>query len=423
MKMIRRFLPIILLTFVNVIGFTLLIPVLTDVSKLYVSEQYSGIVYGGLLSVYAFCQFLGAPILGSISDKYGRKPILFVSQLGTTLSWVVFGAAYFVSPDTEVFGISLALIVIALARIIDGITGGNISVANAWISDVTTRKEKAEAFGLLGAVFGLGLLIGPVLGGLSSATDIGFLGTAITAFIISAITLAFINFYLPESLPEEQRDKELEIRFWSEVNIWKKFTEFKTNASVRDLLTIRLFFALVFASYTTLIALLLSDNYGLDSTGVGLFIGAIGLFAIFNQAVLVRFFVKKFGNVWTLYFSLIVMFFGLVVLPFLPTSFTFAGQNLALLIFLINAYVMNLGIALGQPTFKALLANNVADSKQGKINGLDESLLSLGNGVTPLMAGTLYSFMGSFVFIAYAVLLAVPVSIVYLLSGGIEDPD
>ena len=137
----RKLFPILLLTFVNVIGFSLLIPVLPEVLIFFTGES-SGWLYGLLLSAYALSQFVAAPILGSLSDRYGRRSILLLSQMGTLLSWVIFGLAYFIPENWGVGGMSVALLVIMFSRITDGLTGGNVSVAQAWVSDRTTAKEK-----------------------------------------------------------------------------------------------------------------------------------------------------------------------------------------------------------------------------------------------------------------------------------------
>ena len=146
MSSVKKLMPVLILTFVNVIGFSILIPVLPEVLKYFTGES-SGLFYGLLLSSYALSQFLGAPILGSLSDKYGRRPILLLSQGGTILSWIIFASAYFIPKDMLVGSVSLPLVVIAISRILDGLTGGNVSVAQAWVSDKTTREEKTKAFG------------------------------------------------------------------------------------------------------------------------------------------------------------------------------------------------------------------------------------------------------------------------------------
>src|SRR3989344_7690195 len=144
----KRLVPIAFLTFVNVIGFSIQIPVLP-----FIVDRYGGgpIMYGILLSSYSMFQFLGAPLLGSLSDKYGRRPILLISQTGTLISWVIFAFAYFVPSSIHVATIPLPLAIIMLSRVVDGITGGNISVANAYVSDLTGPEEKTRIFGLLGA--------------------------------------------------------------------------------------------------------------------------------------------------------------------------------------------------------------------------------------------------------------------------------
>jgi MFS transporter, DHA1 family, tetracycline resistance protein len=413
--MFKKFLPIILLTFVNIIGFTLLIPILPEVIKTYIDESYSGLLFGVLISSYALSQFFAAPIMGSLSDKYGRKPLLFISQLGTTLSWVIFGIAYFIPAETNLMGISLPLAIIAFSRVIDGLTGGNISVANAWASDMTDEHDKTKAFGILGATFGVGFLIGPVIGGLTYSLGYGYLTTVIVAFLISLITLLLVYFGLPESLKEENRDRELKLKFWKEINILHKISEFRDNRFISNLLLIRVFFALVFSSYTTIIILILEQDYNLKASSLGIILSLIGLFSIFNQAFIAPKLSKKFGDLKVLYLSLALLFFGLVTVPLIPKEAVDGNLlNLNLLVLLANAFVLNLAISLGMPTFKSLLVKNVKPNRQGTITGVDESLLSFGNGVTPVMAGTLYSLIGGYAFLIYALFLLAPNLIIWI---------
>jgi len=156
----KELLPVILLTFVNTLNFSILIPILPFIIK-----SYGGgtVIYGIILSTYPFFQFFAAPILGSLSDRYGRRPILLISQAGTMLSWVIFAVAYFV-PNVSVGIVSIPLLIIIISRIADGATGGNSAVASAYLSDITTHEEKTKAFGMVGGVVGLGLIFGPVIG-------------------------------------------------------------------------------------------------------------------------------------------------------------------------------------------------------------------------------------------------------------------
>lgn len=415
----HTYFPIILLTFVNVIGFTLLIPILPAVVQQYVPAPLVGAVYGGLLSTYALFQFLGAPILGSLSDKYGRRPILFLSQFGTAISWIIFGAAYFVPEDAKILGIAAPIMVIAFSRIIDGITGGNVSVAHAWVSDMTTKENKTSAFGMMGATFGVGFLFGPTIGGLSAATSIGYLGTALVAFLISLTTLAIIWQYLPESLPVEKRDHTLEVNMWRELNILNKIKPFNHDVFVRSLLVIRVFFSLVFASYATIIILLLESQFSLSEADLGLTLSLIGAFAIFNQTVLIRWVAKRIGDLQTLYLSLLVIFIGLMLIPLIPSGVLVGRLNMSFLLYMANAFILNLGISLGMPTFKALLTNHVDETKQGMITGLDEALIALGNAISPVIAGIAYSTIGSGTFVMFAVILLLPTLFIWIKEGNL----
>lgn len=412
-NLFKRFFPIILLTFVNVIGFSLLIPILPAISNQYSPDWMANIVYGTLISSYALFQFLCAPVLGSLSDKYGRKPILLLSQLGTTLSWVVFGLAYFL-PEIYFGPFALPLIIILISRVLDGVTGGNISVAQAWISDVTSPQEKTKAFGIIGATFGAGFLIGPGLGGVSASTEWGYLGTAVLALIISLVTLVLMWIRLPESLPEADRDKDLQVDFWTEINVWRKFSQFRPNKFIWYLFLIRLSFALVMGAFVLLIILYMQETLGLDTLSLGYTLSSIGIFSIFNQVLVTPKIATAIGNLKTFYASQVIFFTSLIIVPFLPTEINLFDQNLVLVVFMIVVYFQNLGISMGMPTFKTILVNTLPQNKQGLATGLDESLIALGNSVTPLLAGVLYSLFLDQAILIFSLILLLPHVYVYL---------
>ena len=424
--MFKKLFPILLLTFVNIIGFTLLVPVLPVIVEEYAPSEYAGVLYGGLLSTYAFFQFLAAPVLGSLSDRYGRKPLLFLSQLGTLLSWVIFGLAYFV-PDWQIWGISLPLYIIALSRIIDGITGGNVSVANAWVSDTTERHEKVQAFGLVGATFGVGFLIGPALGGLTSSFNLGYLGTAIVAFVISLVTLLIIKFYLPESLPIEKRDQNVDLHLGRQLNMWKKITEFREIELVSRLLVLRFFFILSFTSYVTLIILFLRTQFSLSPAELGLTMSSIGVFSIVNQVFLVKRLTDRIGTIRALFVGTSLIACGMLALPFIPLdlpALTWLPGVLSMypasfVLVMTSAYAVNLGVSLAGTNFKSLFTNSVSDSKQGAIIGLDESLFALGNAITPILAGFVFVAQGPKAFLVFGTLLLLPIGYFYLSKGSV----
>ncbi|MFZ1721371.1 MAG: MFS transporter [Microgenomates group bacterium] len=414
----KKYAPLLLLTFVNIIGFTLLIPVLPMIVKLYAPGEYESVFYGALLSSYALFQFIGSPFLGALSDKYGRRPLLFVSQLGTLISWAIFGMAYFV-PTTLVLGLQLPIFIIGFSRIVDGITGGNISVAQAWIADVAPPEEKTKAFGAMGATFGLGFLIGPAIGGLTASSQYGYAGTAAVAFLISLVTLLVIYFMLPESLAEKDRDKELEFSFWNEINFWKKIMQFRQSEGVFRVLLYRLFFALVLSSFVTIFILYMDHQLGLSPQMLGLTLSSIGLFSVFNQVVVTHRVVKKYGPMKTVYMAFFLVAVGSCSIPLIPMNLYFSSISMTIVLFTICSFLINLGISLANPAFKTLLTNKVSPKQQGVINGVDESIVAIGNATMPIVAGWLYTLVGAYVFFTNIVLLLMPISILWLRKRGL----
>lgn len=257
--MYKKIYPIILLTFVNTIGFSLILPILPNIIEDMNGNEF---MYAVVLSSYSIFQFFGSPFLGSLSDVYGRKKLLILSHAGTLLSWVIFGSTFFLPNDRFVLGVSISLWVVIFSRLLDGITGGNISVANAYISDVTTEKERSKAFGVIGAVFGFGFIFGPIIGAFSAQTSISYYGTVIVAFFISLITLFFIIFGLKDSVNKHKKDH---VDFKKTVTeSFKILTKIKNYASDRFILTIfkvRFVFAAIFVSYTSVMVLFFKEQF------------------------------------------------------------------------------------------------------------------------------------------------------------------
>ncbi len=199
----RKFFPAYLLNFANSLGTTVLMPILPFIILGNGAPKW---VFGLFISLYSIFQFIGSPVLGAMSDRLGRKPVLLISHVGTLLSWFIFlGALY--SPKYELWGTMLPLWIIGVSRILDGLTGGNTSVANAYVADITTRKEKLYIFGYIGGITGVAMMLGPGIGGFTASRELGHAGTILTAIFISVITLISIFAWLKESLPVEKRVK------------------------------------------------------------------------------------------------------------------------------------------------------------------------------------------------------------------------
>ena len=397
----KQLLPAYLLTFVNVLGFTILMPILPFVVEDMGAEEW---VYGLLLSVYAAFQFIGAPYLGSLSDMNGRKPILLISQAGTLLSWLVFLLALLL-PEKNVLGYALPLWIIALSRILDGLTGGNTSVANAYVADITTREQKAYIFGYLGGIAGLGMIIGPGLGGLAASSSLGYSGTILLATGISTLTLLAIWLWLKESHPPEKRAEKHKQNVLMSLFLTKRIREANPDAVIKTIFVIKFFFSIMMACYVGTIALFIIDLFEFNAQELGIFMLSVGAFLAFNQAFMSKLFIKKFGEYRTLVIGLVLTVCGLFCITITNNLWAYLGFY----------YVMNLGLALCFPTFNALISIHADPEHQGEIMGISESINSFAMAAFPILAAWAYSHLG---FELYYIIAALPfIGLIIALIG------
>ena len=403
-----KLIPAFLLSFVNILGFSIMIPVLPFVIETYGAPQF---VYGLMLSLYAFFQFIGSPILGKLSDSIGRKPVLIISHLGTLLSWVIFGLAYFL-PSTTVFYLALPLWVIAFARITDGITGGNISVANAYVSDITTVKEKSTIFGYLGGIVGLGFVIGPGIGGVSSSTSIGYLGTVIVAALISFVALVSILLFLKESLPLEERSERKRVNFKDSFFIVRRIKVLNPKKIIKQVLIMKVFSGVLMAFYISTVVLYIIYRFDFDEKEVGVFMLMAGLFLAFNQAFVYKIIVKRIGEMKTLTLG----FF------FLTIGFALITLTTDIISFTCVYYFLNLGISISLPVFNSLISQHTDKDKMGEIMGVSESISSMSNALIPVFAAFIYSVVNGdlYFLLAFISFIAMIVAVVSQRSRKVK---
>src|SRR5512141_1669343 len=230
----RLLFSIILVVFIDLLGFSLILPLLPYYAETFKANNF---VTGLLVASYAAAQLVGAPLLGRLSDRYGRRPVLIASIFGTFIGFLMLG-----------FARTLAMLF--AARMLDGLTGGNLSIAQAYISDVTEAKDRSKGLGLIGAAFGLGFIIGPVTGGFLSQW-----GYSVPAFVAAALSftnLILIYAWLPESLTTEKRANMTEKRPAVSLRALLKALQRPFTGS---LLTTRFFFGLAFAIFQTIFSL------------------------------------------------------------------------------------------------------------------------------------------------------------------------
>ena len=350
---------------IDIIGWGIIIPVIPSLIKELIHSDISEAAkYGGWLTFsYAITQFIFAPIVGNLSDKFGRRPILLVSLFAFSLDYMLLA---FAPTITWLF----------VGRILAGITGASITTASAYIADISTSENRAKNFGLIGAAFGLGFIIGPVIGGL-----LGQYGSRVpfyAAAILCMLNFLYGYFILPESLDKENR-RTFE---WKRANPIGAFMHLKKYPNLIGLI-IAIFILYVGShavqsnwSFYTMY------RFNWDERMVGISLGIIGLLVGLVQGVLIRWINPKIGNVKSIYIGLLLYTIGMFL-------FAFATESWMIFIFLIP-YCLG-GIA--GPALQAVVSENVKPSEQGEIQGVLASLMSASAIIgPPMMAYVFYFF-------------------------------
>lgn len=371
-----RYFSVFLITFVNGLSMTMLFPVLPFIVKSYAQPEY---VLGILLATFSLFQFIASPIMWALSDMHGRKPVLMITQLGTFLSWLVLAAAYFM-PELNIWIFTLPIFIIFVSRVFDGITGWNMSVAQAILADMSKPEERSKVFGLNGAVFGMSLIIGPALGWLSLASSWGYLATAILWAIISFITLILMYFLLQESLEVSKRKQKMKISF-KQMNILTQFQKWKHINTVRYTLIMKAFIFFSFVGYTSISTLYLIDNFWFSELQTWLYLTFTGSFLIFHQALSIRFFIQKFRDRKTL----------LLWMLFMGWSFFLMGLAQNIIIFTVIYFFAILWISLCLATLGSLISRSVDEQNQWEIMWMSSSFESFISILAPLVFTSLYT--------------------------------
>ncbi|MBC7880081.1 MAG: MFS transporter [Anaerolineae bacterium] len=368
MVALRRPSPLIfifLTVFIDLMGGSLLIPVLPFLVERFRSDA---LTIGWLTASFSIAQFLAAPVLGSLSDRYGRRPVLLICVLGTALGYFVFGWAK-------------SLWVLFLARIIDGITGGVISTAQAYIADISTPEERTKNFGLIGAAFGLGFILGPTIGGVLARIDLNL--PVFFAGGISLVNLVLGYFTLNESLPPERRRPISAVDF----NPLRSLANLLDQKSLQGILIGFFLYNFAFAGFTGIFTLAIRDRFGWGPDLAAWLFAFIGIISTIVQGGLIRKLVPAFGETRLAIsgLALIALAYGLVcVIPSGPWLYLTQG-------------ILAVGIGLTAPSLRGVLSNRTSPENQGRVLGGAQALASLGQVVGPLWAGWSYDYLGRLV--------------------------
>jgi DHA1 family tetracycline resistance protein-like MFS transporter len=345
-----------------------------------------------MISIYGICQLLASPGLGLLSDRFGRRPVLFVCLIGSALGYLL-------------FGLGGALWLLFAGRVVDGLTGGNVSVLFAYIADITRPQERGKYFGIIGGVSGLGVIIGPSVGGLLAG--INYSAPFIAAAAVCILALLWGIFFLPESLPRSQHVASINV---SDLNPLKQLGSLFRVAHLRWLLLAFFFYFLPFSHLIANLTILLKDSLGWNATEAGLASSTIGVIDIMVQGVLVSLLLPIFGNVKLGNWSLVLVGISYGLLGIMAWTHS--------PILLIAGGVLFAGASgLVENSLRGLTSSMARASQQGLISGASQSMESLALIVGPLLGGWLYSvtnhavpYLAGIVMIALAivsVLLAV----------------
>ncbi|MBL8100689.1 MAG: MFS transporter [Anaerolineales bacterium] len=353
---------IFITVFVDLLSYGIMLPLL----PFFVQAQDGGAMIAGMLSsFYAFTQLFTGPIIGSLSDRFGRRPVLLICLCGTALGYLILGLAN-------------SLPLLFLAVLIDGLTGGNLTTVYAYIADVTNSENRARGMGLVGAAFGLGLMAGPALGGFLSQY-----GLYVPAFVACGIALAnvvFGFFVLPESLPIEKR----KIKPISESFNWvKQFTGLFSQVNIQKLLLAMFLLNLAFAGLQSNFPLYSNFRFQWNPTQNGYFYLYVGVCAVFIQGFLFGKLQPRFGEKRLTIFGLTLMAIGLAFMALAPQAW----------ILFPAVTIVALGTGTSIPSLTALVSLRVSESEQGRLMGGTQTLLALTNIFGPIIAGVSFELI------------------------------
>jgi len=407
----KKILPVFVIVLIDLLGMTIIIPLMPLYAASFGANAF---VIGALGAAYPIMQFIGAPILGRLSDRFGRRPVLIVSQIGTLLGFILLGVAN-------------SIWLLFVSRFIDGISGANIATAQAVITDNTTKKTRTQGLGLIGAAFGLGFIIGPVIAFISlAASGNNYQVPAFVAASFSLISILLTYFWLEESLPAEKRGQGDAKSGFSFGAMWAALR----RPTVGFLLVLMFFQQFAFGGFEQLLSLFTLNRLGMNASSNSALFVYVGIIVVMVQGYFVGKWSRKFGDRWLILMGLIVLGVGMIlsaVTPSIPVPW-YSQQSVAteltgdvaqpgetppvqdiqidlpddsqtgwlgivwLLVAMIPAAI---GGGVLQPSINSSLTKRVEPDEVGGTLGISASFLSGANAITPLVMGAIFEWVGA----------------------------
>lgn len=359
-------LPIFLIVLVDILGYTIILPLLPFYAE---NLGASPTVVGMLVSAFAVCQFVAGPLLGRISDRVGRRPVLIVSQIGTLIGFLILANAH-------------VLWLVFLSRIIDGLTAGNLSLAQAYIADVTRPSERSKSFAVIGIAFGVGFLVGPAVSALLAGD--GNLSRPIYAgAALSFLSILCTYFLLPSKpvIPEPEPGEAPPLPAGKRLPIFAlgEYSKYFKREGVRLRLWQFFLFAFSFSGFVSGFALYAERRYGFNVKQVGYLFAYSGFLGIILQGGLMGRLVKRFGDKALVYSAFIAATIGYGAVGFIY------DWKILLVFMVFSSY----GAGVLRPSITSLVTQAGGRQEQGTLLGLTQSITSVCQITAPLMAGLL----------------------------------
>jgi DHA1 family tetracycline resistance protein-like MFS transporter len=403
----NRVAPIFALTLVDVLGLTVILPLL----HLYAIQFGASPLQIGLVAAtFPLCQLVGVPVMGALSDRYGRKPLLLISQITTCISFIMLA-----------FAGSLEMVI--LSRVVDGLFGANLSTAQAAITDVTDESTRARGLGLTGAAFGIGFILGPIISLVALEIGDSLALPALTAAIYSFISILLTAFVFKETLPPEKRG------ITSRTKGIRDLLPLLRLPNVKVLLVLLFAEQFIFFGFEAFMGTFTLSKLGLLGQGNAVLFLIIGIILVAVQARYIGKWVKRYGVRNLLITALVLLSIGLFVVATTPnqphpfyvqanaaydlrqqtigsTQAIFGGLGITLppngqngivgvLWFIVALVPLSIGASLVRPTANSLLTKQVTSTQFGSILGLSASVISLANALSPMVCGLLFQQFGA----------------------------
>lgn len=401
--------PLLMVNFIGTMGVSLVLPFL-----IFLVERFGGnaLVYGLLSSTYPFFQLIGSPLLGKWSDIYGRKKVLFVSQAGTLFSWILFFIALFVpvtiltNVDSDLLGkfmITIPLLILFFARGLDGLTGGNVSVSNAYIADISTDSDRSSNFGKLSVSTNLGFILGPALAGLLSVTIYGEALPVMAAILIALAGLIMIALYIPETRSNMQDTNNSNVTFNPESIGGNNVSE-NHKQGIRDvwkMQSLRLMFIIYFLlflgfnTFYTAFPVHAANYLQWSIAELGFFFSFLSIVLVIVEGPVLSYVSKRARDSTMIFGGSFILGLNFVVLLLGNTFFTYVA-----------AVLLALGNGLMWPSIQSMLARLAGKDNQGLVQGVSGSVMSFAGIFGLIGGGFIYELVGIWSFLLTAAIIA-----------------